>query len=183
MRRVLRHQALDRELELLGLKHGHAQLDLAPAGLHPVGVRRGVRCEEEDARVGRGLELLVLVLQLLEELLARTQADELDLDVLARTQAAELDELAREVHDLHGLAHIEDVDAAVLAEHGSLEHQAHRLRNRHEVPRHVRMRHRHRPARRDLPLEDRDHAARRPQHVAEADGDEAGRPRCRQVIG
>ncbi len=46
--------------------------------------------------------------------------------------------------------------------------------DRHEVARHVRMRHRHRPALGDLAPEDRDHAARRVEHVAEPHGDEPG---------
>ena len=54
-----------------------------------------------------------------------------------------------------------------------------RLRDRHEVARHLRVRDGHRPAALDLAAEDRDHAARRAEHVAEAHGDEARRRRRR----
>ena len=54
-----------------------------------------------------------------------------------------------------------------------------RLGDRHEVARHLRVRDRDRAAPLDLAAEDRDHAARRAEHVAEAHGDEPRRRRRR----
>ena len=51
--------------------------------------------------------------------------------------------------------------------------ELHGLRNRHEVARHLGVRDGHRAAVLDLAAEDRHDAARRGEHVAEADGDEA----------
>ena len=100
-------------------------------------------------------------------------ADERDRDVRLRLLAGEADHVAGEVEDLHRLAHVEHVDLAAAADRAGLHDERHGLRDRHEVARHLRMRHGHRPALLDLAPEDRNHAARGVEHVAEANGDEA----------
>ena len=75
----------------------------------------------------------------------------------------------------HRLAHVEHEDLAAAADRARLDDQRDRLRDRHEEAGHLRVRDRHRAAALDLAAEDRDHAARRAEHVAEAHGDEARR--------
>ncbi len=93
----------------------------------------------------------------------------------------------RQVHDSHRLTHVEHVHRRVLArlDRGRLDHQHRCLVDRHEIPRHPRIRHRDRPALRNLRAPDRKHAARAPQHIAEAHHAEArrskGRPASRPV--
>ena len=95
-------------------------------------------------------------------------------DVPIRLLAREADHVVREVDDLHGLAHVEHehVPARPSAPAWTIELDG--LRDRHEVALHLRMGDGHRPAARDLAAEERDDASRRAEHVAEADGDEAG---------
>jgi hypothetical protein len=106
------------------------------------------------------------------ELLAGPDADELDRDVALRLPPREADHVVCEVHDLDRLAHVEDEDIAALPNRSGLDDQLHGLGDRHEVALHVRMRHRDRPAAGDLAPEERDHASRRAEDVAEADRDE-----------
>ena len=87
--------------------------------------------------------------------------------------AGEPDHLLREVEDLHRLAHVEHVDLAAAAHRARLHDERRRLRDRHEEARHLGVRDRHRAAALDLAAEDRDHRARRAEHVAEAHRDEA----------
>src|SRR6266540_495156 len=54
-----------------------------------------------------------------------------------------------------------------LGKRDRLEHELRGFGRRHEIPRRLTARHRHRPARRDLALEQRDHAAVRAEHVTE----------------
>src|SRR5262249_58402200 len=61
------------------------------------------------------------------------------------------------------------------ADRAGLDDERGRLGDRHEEARHLRVCDRDRAAPRDLPAEDRDDAAGRPQHVAEANGDKPGR--------
>ena len=112
--------------------------------------------------------------QFLEQFLPRSNAQELDLDVHVRPVAGQRDHVARQVHDLHGLAHVQKHHLAALAHRAGLDHQLRRLGDRHEVPPHVRMRDRHRPAPGDLLAEDRHDAARRPEDVPEPHDDELG---------
>ena len=60
------------------------------------------------------------------------------------------------------------------AEVAGPDHQLDRLRDGHEVAGHLRVGDGDRPAALDLAAEDRHDAARRAEHVAEADADEAG---------
>ena len=70
---------------------------------------------------------------------------------------------------LHRLAHLEHEHLAALHERAGADHELDRLRDRHEVARHVAMRDGHRAARGDLAAEDRHDGARRAEHVAEPD--------------
>ena len=94
-------------------------------------------------------------------------------------EAREPDHLAREVDDLHRLAHVEHEDLAALAHQPGLQHELRRLRDRHEVALDVGMRDGDRAAARDLLAEVRHHAAGRAEHVAEAHDHEL-RCRCRR---
>jgi hypothetical protein len=86
---------------------------------------------------------------------------------------AQPDELARQIDDAHGFPHVEHQHLPALADRGSLQHQARRLGDGHEIPNDLRVSHRHWAAARDLLLELRNHAAAGAQHVAEAHGHEA----------
>ena len=120
-----------------------------------------------------GADLLAVGPQLLVQLLARADADERDRDVRLGILAREADHVDRQVEDLHRLAHVEHVDLAAAADRAGLHDERHRLRDGHEVARHLRMGHRDGAALLDLAPEDRDHAARGVEDVAEANGDEA----------
>ena len=63
--------------------------------------------------MGRRVDGLPGVPELLVELLARARADELDLDV---GLPGEADHVLGQLDDLHGLAHVEDVDLAAPAD-------------------------------------------------------------------
>ena len=127
----------------------------------------------EDLRVRCRPDLLAVGPELLVQLLARADADERDRDVRLRILAREADHVDGQVEDLHRLAHVEHVDLAAAADRAGLHDERHRLRDGHEVARHLRMSHRHRTALLDLAAEDRDHAAGGVEDVAEANGDEA----------
>ena len=81
-----------------------------------------------------------------------------------------MDEVVRQLDDLHRIAHIqhERLAAPRRPQGRRLQHELLRLRDSHEMAGHLEVGHRHRPARRDLPLEQRHHRPAAPQHVAEA---------------
>ncbi len=89
------------------------------------------------------------------------------------------DHLAGQVHDPHGLAHLQQEEArraspspsAEVA--GGVQDKLRRLRNGHEEAFDVLVGHGDRTAALDLRAEDRHHGAGRAQHVAEAHGGEA----------
>ena len=92
-----------------------------------------------------------------------------------------------QIEDLHGAVHVEEENLPGMADHCGLEHELTRLRDGHEVPGGVRVRHRHRMPGGALHPEGIEHRAPAPQDVAEADRDEreaglVGRPR-RQPLG
>ena len=155
------------------------------------GARRG---HQQPGMAGRHRGL-VAVEQLLDQLLARTQAGVADRHVLVRPQPGKPDHLPRQIDDLHQPAHVEHEDAAVAqagrsavaqagcdpgscrAQHAGLQHQPDRLRHRHEVALHVRVRHRQRTATLELAPEQRHHRAVAAEHVAEPDRHAAHRAR------
>ena len=119
-----------------------------------------------DLRRGRRLGPLVAVEQLFVQLLTVAPPDDLDRDVAL----GEADHRLGEVHDPHGVAHVERVHLAALGQRAGADHELDRLRDRHEEARHLRIGHRHRAAGLDLAAEDRDHRARGTEDVAEAHG-------------
>jgi hypothetical protein len=84
------------------------------------------------------------------------------------------DQVARQVDDLHRLAHVQHQHLAAVADGRGLQHQARGLGDGHEVANDVRVGDGDRAAAGDLFLELRDHAAAAAQHVAEAHRHEAG---------
>ncbi len=120
----------------------------------------------------RGLESGDL---LLGELLARPKTGEDDLHILARHPAGEADQLLGQVEDPHRLTHLQHGDGARgLRQRPRLKHQLSRLGDGHEVALHLRVGDGDGAARGELPLEQRDDAPLRGQHIAEAHGPEVG---------
>ena len=85
-----------------------------------------------------GRTTLGVVEELLVQLLARPQADDLD-RLRIGVAPSESDQVSGEVHDLDRLPHIEDEQVAALAEGRRVQDQPRRLRDGHEVPRHLRI--------------------------------------------
>ena len=110
------------------------------------------------------------------ELLARTQPGDHDFDIpvgivlVPDAVAGQFDHAPGEVHDLHGLAHVEDEDFAMLRHGCRLQNQLGGFGNGHEIAADVRMGQRHRPACLDLVAEQRNDRTARIEHVAEPDG-------------
>ncbi len=122
----------------------------------------------------RRLQLLARGEELLVQLLAGPRLGELDRDVRLGLVAGEPDHVVGEVDDLHRLAHVEDEDLALAgADVAGSDHQLHRLGDRHEVARHLRVGDGDRAAALDLAAEDRHDAAGGGEDVAEADRGEA----------
>ena len=85
------------------------------------------------------------------------------------------DHLAGQVEDAHRLAHLEHEDVSrAAAEVTRLDHELHRLGNRHEVAGHLRVGDGDRSAALDLIAKDRHHAPGRGEDVAEPDVHEPG---------
>src|SRR5581483_4260881 len=151
----------------------HEPLELRERLLEPVVVDRGAG-GTHDLRVRGRAHLLALVPEHLVDLLAGEDAREDDRH-LVLVATGQPDHLLREVEDADRLAHVQHVDLAPAAHRARLDDERRRLRDRHEEARHLGMTDRDGAAALDLPPEDRDHGAGRAEHVAEADGDEAGR--------
>jgi len=117
--------------------------------------------------MARRHRILSVVVELFKELIPWPQPRELDFNVDSRTQTAQLDQLPRQLDDFHRFAHIENEYFSTLALGRTLKHQSHGFWDRHEVAGNIRMGDRHRPAGSNLLLEDRYHAARGTQDVAE----------------
>src|SRR3954451_12127075 len=150
----------------------HELLDLGEGLLDPGRVERGALGHEYALLAGRPRPL-VGVEELLVQLLPGAAADDLDRHVAVGLATRELDHLAREVDDPDRVAHLEHVPLAAAAELAGVDDELDRLRDRHEVARHVLVGHRDRAARGDLAPEDRHDGATRAEHVAEADRGEA----------
>ena len=146
-------------------------LQLRELFLEPIHVDRRTRSTQDLRMRGRPDRLAVRP-QLLVQLLSRPHADERDRDLGVGLFPGQSDHVAREIQDLHRLAHVEHVDLPAASDCACLHDQRDSLRNRHEVARHLRMGDRDRPALLDLAPEDRDHAAGGVQDVAEANGHE-----------
>jgi len=110
--------------------------------------------------------------QFLVKFLAPPQAGEGDRDILARFEAREADQVAGEVQNLHGFAHVEDVHGTVLGLAPRLEDELGGLGDGHEVAGHLGMGHGDGASPADLLPEGGHHAAPAAQDVAEADRDE-----------
>ena len=123
--------SVSRRLEPFGravIGHKTGQRLAQPAELAPLGCRlqriegglegrpvqrAGIDAQQAGDAGGGGL--LLLAIEPLMQLLARTLAGEDDLDVHLRLLAGETDHLAGEVDDAHRLAHVEHEDGARLA--------------------------------------------------------------------
>src|SRR5262249_41694623 len=132
----------------------------------------GPLAPDVDLLVARGAHVLALDAQLFVELFPRPDAGEDDFDVLAGAEAGERNHFAREVQNLHWLAHIKDEDLATAAHCAGLQYELCGFRNGHEIARHVRMSNGHGSAAGDLLAENGDDAARRAQDVSKAHSDE-----------
>jgi hypothetical protein len=115
-------------------------LEKRELGLEPVRVDGGPR-DQLDLGVLARRHHLAVPDELLVELLARRRADELDRDLASRLLAREPDHLLGEVDDPDGLAHVEDVDLAAIADRARLHDERGSLGNGHEEARHLGMRH------------------------------------------
>src|SRR5690606_5610333 len=103
----------------------------------------------------------------------RSQSGDFNGDIDLRLESAEQDQVARQVDDLHRLAHVQDVDVSIFTQSAGLQHKLNGLRNGHEVAGDVGMGNRNRSTTLDLTLEVGHDAPAAAQHIAEADGDEA----------
>ncbi len=127
-----------------------------------------------DLPVGGILHTLLGHKHLFVKLLAGTKARKLDLNILSYLISGELDQVFCQIQYLHRFSHIQDKDLAALCIGACLQYQGYCLRDSHEVADDIRICHGHRTAFRDLPFEQRDHAAVAAQHVAETHGHEIG---------
>ena len=92
------------------------------------------------------------------------------------SRPGQADHALGQIDDLDRMSHVEHVNRDIAARRRQRmgrrrQHEIAGLANGHEIPDHVGMRHRHRPARLDLRLEFRHHRSVRRQHVAEPHGD------------
>ena len=108
------------------------------------------------------------------QLFAGAKAGVHDLDILPRLESSQFDEVSSQGVDLDGPTHIQHEYLSAVGVGAGQHHQAHRLGDGHKVANDVRVGHGDRAALGDLPLEQRDHGAVAPQHVAEADRHELG---------
>src|ERR1022692_1529625 len=153
-----------------------ADLSQATEPRQHVAFRHAVTYKDADLLMGGGRRVLKHRVQLFVELLARAHASKFNLNVFTRPQPREQNQVSGQIDDLDRLAHIEDANLATLADHRGLQHELAGFWNGHEEAPHFGMGYGHRPASRDLLLEDRNNATIRAQHVAEAHGDVLGAP-------
>src|SRR6185312_8379400 len=131
-----------------------------------VWLANGGRGEHADFFMQRRDGTLFEVAKLFVKLFARARARELNSDVFIRTQSGENNQIARQIHDAHRVAHIEHEHLTAAPHRRSLQDELACLWNRHEETLHFRMRYRYRAAREDLLFELRHHAAVAAEHVA-----------------
>ncbi len=113
------------------------------------------------------VHLLFIVTQLLEQLFAGAQARDNHLDILIGNVAAQSYKRARQVVNVHRLAHVQNEHLAARRKRARLQHEPDRLGNRHEITFDISVRHSHWPAFVYLAQERRNYRARRTEHVAE----------------
>ncbi len=126
--------------------------------------------------------------QLLEQLFARPQTDELDIDVPLHLQPGQFDQVTGQIDNPDRLAHVQDEDLAAGAQRSGLKHQLDRFGDGHKKAAHVWMGDSHRPAGLDLLFEGQHHAAPAAQDIAEAHSHVGlaagfGRPMHQQLSG
>ena len=150
------------------------------------GVHQGVDARQEVIRVegdgladvdffvGRLPQAFLRHQLFLIQLFSWAQARILNFNILVRFEAGEADQVPGQGVDLHRLAHIQDEDLSALGVGASLHHQAHRLRDGHEIADDVRMGHGHGAALLNLAAEQGDDGAVGTQDVSEADRHKLG---------
>ena len=153
---------------VVGLIHQSRELHEEPI------VIEGNGAADVDQLVLRLPEALLRHELLLVQLLSGAKAGIGDLNVYTGLESGQFDQVPGQGIDLHGSTHIQHEDLAALGVGPRQHHQAHRLRNGHEVPDHVRMSHGHWAALGDLLLENRDNGTVAAQYVPETDCHEFG---------
>src|SRR5437867_4180755 len=156
-RAVLRHEA--RKLPPDGVVvQGIRRIQPGQCFAHPRRIGRGERPHDANLRMTGRARMLVGGEQFFEELLPLAQAGKFYFDICFG-KAREPDHVSRKIDDLHRLAHVEHEELAAFSHEGSLQHELRGLRNRHEIPRDVRMRDRQRSTAGDLLADFRNDAA------------------------
>jgi len=97
--------------------------------------------------------------QFLFQFFPRPQPHKLNLNFLIGQPAREADEITRQIHQFDLFSHLQQINRALLAKRGGLQHQAHGLRDGHKISSNLGMGHRDRAARVDLRLEPGHHTA------------------------
>ena len=108
------------------------------------------------------------------ELLAGAETSIFDLNVHIRLQARKADHVAGQSVDLYRTSHVKDENLAPMGIGAGQHHEAHGLRNRHEVADNIRMGDRDRASLFNLLFENGNDGSVGAQDIAEADGDELG---------
>ena len=114
--------------------------------------------------------MLRVVEQFFVELFPRSEAHHFD-RLAIRISTRQPHQIPRQVDDPNRFSHVEHEEIRATAEGRRVEDQPGGLGNCHEEPGHVGVCDRERLPVLELLTEDRDDAARRPQHVSEANGD------------
>ena len=118
--------------------------------------------------------------QLFVKLLTGAQSGKFDrniaMQVLFRTnaQARQVNHLLGEFDDLHWLAHVQNEHIAALPHGTRLDHQLRGFGDRHEIASDFRVGDRQGPTGLDLAMKQRNHRARRSQHVTKTHHGETG---------
>src|SRR6266850_3359588 len=119
-------------------------------------------------------DMLPLIAEFFEQLFARAESSELDLNILIGRKTGDFDQLPRQVHDLDRLAHVQGEDLTAESQGSALQHEPDGFRNGHEIAHDIRMSDFDRPTGGNLLVENRHDTARRTQHIAEPHRHETG---------
>ena len=117
----------------------------------------------------RFLDLLIGLTQVLSELLAWSDSDDLDGNVDVDLTTRQLDHPTGEVDDGNGLSHLQHEDVSAFRQQRSLQHELNRFFDAHEKSSHPRIGDSDGPPRLNLASERGDDAAPAPEDVAEPD--------------